>query len=97
MKISACPDVRNVVNRCRRLHDVRMNNSPPTPRLLTVQEAAAILRNSPSTVYRWSCTGRHQHLFVRLPYDGVDGPAAIRIDAERLAEHIARGTRQRTA
>lgn len=74
-----------------------MNNSPPTPELLTVQEAAAILRNSPSTLYRWSCTGHNAHLFVRLPQGGNGVRPALRIDRERLAEHIANSTRQQSA
>jgi hypothetical protein len=65
--------------------------SPP-PHLLTVKEAAPILRLSASTVYRWSCTGVNPQLFVRVRGGGRGLRPGLRIHAERLAAFIAAGT-----
>jgi hypothetical protein len=67
--------------------------SPPIPQqeLLTVPEAAAELRLAPGTLYRWSCTGIHPELFVRV--GGGVQRRRLRVDAVRLAQHIAAGTR----
>lgn len=73
-----------------------MNNSPPTaapPALLTVAEAAAVLHLSVSTMYRWSCTGRNEQLFVRMPGAGTGARRTLRVHPERLAEFITRGSR----
>lgn len=73
-----------------------MNNSPPTPApppLLTVAEAATVLHLSASTIYRWSCTGRNEQLFVRMPGAGTGARRTLRVHPDRLADYIAAGSR----
>jgi hypothetical protein len=64
------------------------DESPPTPRpLLTMAEAASILRIAPGTLYRWNSQGLNQELFVKLR-SARSKRASVRVDPDRLRDYM---------
>lgn len=66
-----------------------MTKPESPPQLLTVREAAELLRLQPDTLYKWSRNGTNAQLFIRLRTTPGKRPR-LRVDPEQLSRYVHR-------